>query len=101
MSEIINTNPNEEIMDTQTEDTTVTEQMQEDNYLNRNNISRYKMREQAVLLVFERLFSDTELDEIADNKAVFGSEYYLEKPNSHKAHELLHTHYSAREKFSK
>ena len=28
-------------------------------------------------------------------------EEYLEKPNSHKAHELLHTHYSAREKFSK
>ncbi|MBQ7831818.1 MAG: iron hydrogenase small subunit, partial [Clostridia bacterium] len=28
-------------------------------------------------------------------------EDYLEKPNSHKAHELLHTHYSAREKFNK
>ena len=28
-------------------------------------------------------------------------EDYLEKPNSHKAHELLHTHYSTREKFNK
>ena len=28
-------------------------------------------------------------------------EEYLEKPNSHKAHELLHTSYSAKEKFSK
>ena len=36
-------------------------------YENRNNISRYKMREQAVLLSFERLFSDTDIDEIADN----------------------------------
>ncbi len=28
-------------------------------------------------------------------------EEYLEKPNSHKAHELLHTHYAARPKYSK
>ena len=28
-------------------------------------------------------------------------EDYLDEPNSHKAHELLHTHYSAKEKFSK
>lgn len=28
-------------------------------------------------------------------------EKFLGEPNSHKAHELLHTHYSAREKFSK
>lgn len=34
---------------------------------NRNNISRYKMREQAVLLSFERLFTDSDIDEIADN----------------------------------
>ena len=27
-------------------------------------------------------------------------EDYLEEPNSHKAHELLHTHYTAREKFN-
>ena len=33
----------------------------------RNNISRYKMREQAVLLSFERLFTDSDIDEIADN----------------------------------
>lgn len=34
---------------------------------NRNSISRYKMREQAVLLCFERLFTDSDIDEIADN----------------------------------
>ncbi len=34
---------------------------------NRNNISRYKKREQAVLLCFERLFTDSDIDEIADN----------------------------------
>jgi NADP-reducing hydrogenase subunit HndD len=28
-------------------------------------------------------------------------EEYLEKPNSHKAHKLLHTHYTAKERFSK
>ena len=33
----------------------------------RNNISRYKMREQVVLLSFERLFTDADIDEIADN----------------------------------
>ncbi len=54
------------------ENTADSEAVQKDNsadiaYANRNSISRYKMREQAVLLVFERLFSDTDLDEIADN----------------------------------
>ena len=34
---------------------------------NRNNISRYKMREQAFILCFESLFSDTDIDELADN----------------------------------
>lgn len=76
MSENINTNQNEEIMGSQTQEVTVTDQMQEDNYNNRNNISRYKMREQAVLLVFERLFSDTDLDEIADNIADSRDEFY-------------------------
>ncbi len=38
-----------------------------DAYNTRNSISRYKMREQAVLLVFEKLFSDTDIDELADN----------------------------------
>lgn len=76
MSENINTNQNEEIMESQTQEVTVTDQMQEDNYNNRNNISRYKMREQAVLLVFERLFSDTDLDEIADNIADSRDEFY-------------------------
>ena len=34
---------------------------------NRNNISRYKKREQAFFLCFESLFTDAEIDEIADN----------------------------------
>lgn len=34
---------------------------------NRNKISRYKMREQAFFLCFESLFSDTDIDELADN----------------------------------
>lgn len=33
----------------------------------RNSISRYKMREQAFFLCFESLFSDTDIDELADN----------------------------------
>ena len=34
---------------------------------NRNDISRYKMREQAFILCFEMLFSDADPDELADN----------------------------------
>ena len=34
---------------------------------NRNEISRYKMREQAFFLCFESLFSDADIDELADN----------------------------------
>lgn len=33
----------------------------------RNSISRYKMREQAFILSFETLFSDTDIDELIDN----------------------------------
>ncbi|MBQ3266246.1 MAG: transcription antitermination factor NusB [Ruminococcus sp.] len=33
----------------------------------RNSISRYKMREQAFFLCFEALFTDADIDEIADN----------------------------------
>lgn len=32
-----------------------------------NDVSRYKVREQAFLLGFESLFSDTDIEEIADN----------------------------------
>ena len=35
----------------------------------KNKISRYKMREQAFFLCFEMLFSDTDVDELADNAA--------------------------------
>ena len=49
---------------------------------NRNKISRYKMREQAFILCFEMLFSDTEVEELADNagdaRDEFLSDYALE-----------------------
>ena len=34
---------------------------------NKNDMSRYKMREQAFFLCFESLFSDSDIDELADN----------------------------------
>ena len=49
---------------------------------NRNDISRYKMREQAFFLCFEMLFSDTDVDELADNagdaRDEFLSDYALD-----------------------
>lgn len=49
---------------------------------NRNDISRYKMREQAFFLCFEMLFSDTDIDELADNagdaRDEFLSDYALD-----------------------
>ena len=49
---------------------------------NRNNISRYKMREQAFFLCFESLFSDSDIDELADNagdaRDEFLSDYAIE-----------------------
>ena len=49
---------------------------------NRNAVSRYKMREQAFILCFEMLFSDTDIDELADNagdaRDEFLSDYALE-----------------------
>lgn len=50
-------------------------EMENLNYENRNKISRYKMREQTVLLVFERLFTDSDIDEIADNTIDSRDEY--------------------------
>jgi len=48
----------------------------------RNDISRYKMREQAFILCFEMLFSDTDIDELADNagdaRDEFLSDYAVE-----------------------
>ncbi|MBR2715559.1 MAG: transcription antitermination factor NusB [Ruminococcus sp.] len=43
---------------------------------NPNSISRYKKREQAFILSFETLFSDTDVEELADN-AVDGSDEYM------------------------
>lgn len=63
-----------------TEDVTNTLEAAEDNtnviFETRNNISRYKKREQAVLLSFERLFTDADIDEIADNIIDSRDEYY-------------------------
>lgn len=57
---------------------------------NRNNISRYKMREQAFILCFEMLFSDTGIDELADNagdaRDVFLSDYALSCAKGVKEH---------------
>ena len=43
-----------------------------------NNISRYKQREQTFLIVFESLFSDTDVDEIADNFTDSTAAFYSE-----------------------
>ncbi|MDO5124417.1 MAG: transcription antitermination factor NusB [Eubacteriales bacterium] len=48
-------------------------------YENRNNISRYKVREQTVLLTFERLFTDGDIDEIADNVIDSRDVYYSDE----------------------
>lgn len=57
---------------------------------NRNNISRYKMREQAFILCFEMLFSDTGIDELADNagdaRDEFLSDYALSCAKGVKEH---------------
>lgn len=59
--------------------------MCEENLVNsekRNNISRYKMREQTFFLCFESLFSDADIDELADNagdaRDVFLSDYAID-----------------------
>ncbi|MBQ0098332.1 MAG: transcription antitermination factor NusB [Oscillospiraceae bacterium] len=44
--------------------------------VNPNNISRYKMREQAFIVSFEMLFCDDDIDEIADN-AIDSEDIYL------------------------
>lgn len=43
-----------------------------------NSISRYKKREQAFILSFETLFSDTDIDELADNAVDSNDEYLSE-----------------------
>lgn len=40
---------------------------EKNNSMSRNDISRYKMREQGFFLCFEALFSDADIDELADN----------------------------------
>ena len=58
---------------------------------NRNDISRYKMREQAFILCFEMLFSDTDIDELADNagdaREEFLSDYAIGCAKGVKEHE--------------
>lgn len=43
--------------------------------LEANSISRYKKREQAFILSFESLFSDTDIDELADNAVDSNNEF--------------------------
>lgn len=52
------------------------EKTEEKRTVHPNSISRYKKREQAFILSFEMLFSDTDIDELADN-AVDGSDEYM------------------------
>ncbi len=52
------------------------ENVVENDIVKLNAISRFKKREQAFILSFETLFSDTEIDELADN-AVDGSDEYM------------------------
>lgn len=58
---------------------------------NRNAISRYKMREQAFFLCFESLFSDTDIDELADNagdaRDEFLSDYAITCAKGVRAHQ--------------
>lgn len=42
---------------------------------NANSISRYKKREQAFILSFESLFSDTDIEELADNAVDSNNEF--------------------------
>lgn len=57
----------------------------------RNDISRYKMREQAFILCFEMLFSDTDIDELADNagdaRDEFLSDYAVECAKGVRGHQ--------------
>ena len=57
---------------------------------NRNEISRYKMREQAFILCFEMLFSDADVDELAENageaRDEFLSDYAIDCAKGVKAH---------------
>ena len=71
------------------------------NSISRNSISRYKMREQAFVLCFETLFSDTDIDEIADNtldsREIELSDYALNtakgiSKNSQKIDDLISSH---------
>ena len=63
---------NEELADVdKTDDTENVDKLSE----NANFISRYKKREQAFILSFESLFSDTEIDELADNAVDSNDEF--------------------------
>ena len=57
----------------------------------RNSISRYKMREQAFILCFESLFSDADIDELADNagdaRDEFLSDYAIDCVKGIKEHQ--------------
>ncbi len=64
-------------MNMEIENTTIKEtDPAQESFNKRNDISRYKKREQAVLLVFEKLFTDADIDEIADNIIDSRDEFY-------------------------
>ncbi len=67
MNENQNLPVNTDEMETEVSTALEEENIVSESSVNRNNISRYKKREQAVLLCFERLFTDSDIDEIADN----------------------------------
>lgn len=46
-----------------------------ENTIEPNAVSRYKKREQAFILSFETLFSDTDIEELADNAVDSNDEY--------------------------
>lgn len=52
-----------------------TQEISEEITIEPNAISRYKKREQAFILSFETLFSDTDIDELADNAVDSNDEY--------------------------
>ncbi len=65
-------------LDITTEITESEEKVQED-MNSASKISRYKKREQTFLIVFESLFSDTSVDEIADNFTDSTAQFYSDE----------------------
>lgn len=72
------------ILDVNSADNNVTDLPESENQVKEdlnahNKISRYKKREQTFLIVFESLFSDTDVDEIADNFTDSTAQFYSDE----------------------